>query len=71
MVRSYCRNMTDYTSVKSSKRLAEVVERAAADGGTIATEIKEWRQVGDVTTLPFSLVQRVHATSLTDPTSGR
>lgn len=50
----------DYTSVRCTERLTAALEETAGYRGKTTAEIKEWRGAGDGTTIPFSLVQKVH-----------
>ena len=61
----------DYTSVRCTERLTAALEETAGDRERTAAEIMEWRGTGDDTTIPFSLVQKVHEqlTANTQPES--
>ena len=49
----------DYTSVRVTEALSEVIEQAG-DGGEAASELREWKEREDRTTIPFSLVHSLH-----------
>ena len=50
----------EYTSVRCTERLTAALEETDGDRGKTTAEIMEGRGAGDGTTIPFSLVQKLH-----------
>lgn len=60
----------DYTSLRCTERLAEAAEYVGSNE-RISSDLRKWKEAGDRTTIPFSLVRNIHAVPLEDAKATR